>query len=63
MSRFLKLISDFNVEPLARVLRNLPGWESTVIQVSPFGQVYQALAEAVTEDICIKILWGGVCSS
>ena len=57
MSRFLKLISDFNVEPLARVLRNLPGWESEVIEVAPFGQVYQAMEEAVTEDHWIIILW------
>ncbi len=57
MSRFFKLITDLKVEPFARVLRNLTGWESAVIQVSPFGQVYQALAEVVTEDLCIKILW------
>ncbi len=57
MSRFLKLISDFNAEPLARVMRNLPGWEAAVVEVAPFGQVYQALAEAVGEGHWIKILW------
>jgi FkbH-like protein len=57
MSRFLKLISDFNVEPLAQLLRNLPGWEADLIEVAPFGQVYQALSEVVSDEHWTKILW------
>ncbi len=57
MSRSLKLISDFNVEPLARLLRNVPGFDAVAIDVAPFGQVYQALVEAATEEHWAKIIW------
>lgn len=40
----LKLISDFNVEPLARYLGNLPEWNRSLITISPYGHVYPALA-------------------
>jgi FkbH-like protein len=43
----LTLISDFNAEPLARILANQDSSEVAIdIQVAPYGQVYQSLAAA-----------------
>ncbi|MEO9229489.1 MAG: HAD-IIIC family phosphatase [Devosia sp.] len=38
------LVSDFNVEPLARVMANTRGLEMLRARAAPFGQVYQQLA-------------------
>jgi FkbH-like protein len=53
----LRLISDFNVEPLGRYLRNVPGMESEAISTAPFGQVYPSLAKMRESDKWGSIIW------
>jgi FkbH-like protein len=50
----LKLISDFNAEPLARYLRNAQNSQNLSIDVAPYGQVYQSLNDGNVS------LWGGI---
>lgn len=42
----LRLISDFNADPLARYLRNALGGAEIAVDVAPYGQVYQTLSAA-----------------
>lgn len=52
----LKLISDFNAEPLARYLRNDQATSSLSIEVAPYGQVYQTL-NAFTAPSWGSMIW------
>jgi hypothetical protein len=46
----IRLISDFNIEVLARYLANAGDLNDLPIEVAPFGQVYQQLITPAAED-------------
>jgi FkbH-like protein len=51
------LISDFNVEPLARVMTNLPELAGAQVVSAPYGQVYQSLGTQEASTFSVKFLW------
>jgi hypothetical protein len=53
----LKLISDFNLEPLKRFLSNSPAFNEATIEVAPFNQVFQTLAQIRSEDSGLFFVW------
>jgi len=56
MSRkHLRLISDFNINPLVGCLQNAGALSDWVIESAPYGQVHQALTQ--TTDSWADILW------
>ena len=55
-SKRFSLISDFNVEPLSRLLSNSP-LEGFKVEVASFGQVYQELAKASADDDWGSLIW------
>ena len=54
--RVLRLISDFNVDPLAGYLSSNPSTDVS-IEVAPFGQVYQLLASDAREPVWASFIW------
>jgi FkbH-like protein len=56
-SSSLTLISDFNLEPLKRFLSNSPALKETTIEVAPFGQVFQSLAQISPSDNSLFFVW------
>jgi FkbH-like protein len=53
----LFLISDFNVEPLARIIGNLPVLSGMKVESAPYGQVYQSLAAPMVSGFNTLLLW------
>jgi FkbH-like protein len=53
----LRIISDFNAEPLGRYLRNAADLGIGPIEVASYGQVYSALAEANQSNQWAVFLW------
>lgn len=55
MSR-LTLVSDFNIDVLARLLRAAD--PTRVVEVAPYGQLFQALAGAAPDPSATSLVWG-----
>lgn len=53
----IHLVSDFNIEPLARYLRHDPGFPKCDVEVAPFGQVCQTLLEEASSTRSIGVVW------
>jgi len=53
----LLLISDFNIEPLARIMTNLPEFSGIQIESAPYGQVYQSIGMPDASAYSAKFLW------
>mgnify|MGYP001228279329 CR=1 FL=1 len=51
------LISDFNVEPLARIMANLPDLAGIRVASAPYGQFYQSMDMAEGHEFLTKFLW------
>lgn len=51
----MRLISDFNISPLAGFLRNMPINDELEIEVAPFGQVQQTLSNV--SESWIDVVW------
>lgn len=51
------LISDFNVEPLARIMTNLPELGGARVASAPYGQFYQSLGSPEAAEFGAKLLW------
>lgn len=51
------LISDFNIEPLARIMANLPELAGAKVASAPYGQFYQSLGAAEASQFNAKFLW------
>lgn len=51
------LISDFNVEPLARIMTNLPELAGAQVVSAPYGQVYQSIVTPEASAYSAKLLW------
>lgn len=51
------LISDFNVEPLARIMTNLPELAGARVASAPYAQFYQSLDTAEGAEFGAKFLW------
>jgi FkbH-like protein len=54
--RVLRLIADFNVDPLAGYLSSNPSTDMS-IEVAPFGQVYQLLINEVNKSVWGSLIW------
>jgi FkbH-like protein len=53
----LTLISDFNVEPLRRLLSNKQQTKNAKVHMAPFGQVYQSLSLAISKETWGVVVW------
>jgi len=53
--KHLRLISDFNINPLAGCLRNTGAFEDWVIETTPYGQVHQQLSQI--SESWVDLLW------
>lgn len=56
-SHNIYLISDFNAKPLAQYLKALSEVDGLIVNVAPFGQVYQSLSFPSCESGGLGIVW------